>query len=567
MNQCLALEKQNLARKEQNLALEKELLILKIKENQKILPTQQGADDGTHLVIVGLVSPGFDTTISKNSILRQYPILMSLVKLAVLLETGVPPLNELEHEIRQNSGHDAQIWVIRHIIRNLITRDINTLVLDEGQVDIDLIDALVKNNPSEFDFHLVVSGTPVCGERSIDFTKSCMARGFSVTVDPFNGFEVLALLRNIFGAPVSAACLLDFWTLFVGEPYLYTELLKKYAERLTSAQKSAIAEFGILHSSTRTFDWCAETRTAYSVTGEIPVSTIQKLAHGSKQITSQDSKPINQLVSRKIVAMVQKSSDFLCSGEESKCTVYQVLDFYVFSENRLCRFLNDKGKARNAFQTHRGFAFENLVSDIFNYHISAQNIDWIESHLGYRGHRLDTILLDYGNETDADLLLVERPPSDMSLDTRQKAYIFNMKSNPIELSGAQGYKSRQKFISLLDKFAVNYDVILCLAVEKITDETRDEIILTWKDFKYRMAPVIFDLSTELNFESSVKITCDSSTIFVQRTSDVDRIINVANNYPNTFIHGRFRVGKTSILKHICHTRQDWKYIELPKPSQ
>lgn len=131
--------------------------------------------------------------------------------------------------------------------------------------------------------------------------------------------------------------------------------------------------------------------------------------------------------------------------------------------------------------------------------------------------------------------------------------------------GKDGQESKKKFRSLCSQFAEKYQLTLCLACCEIVANQEDEILQFWKDVSlngYSLLNRVVTLDDFLAKAPSIPVKTTLDGLVVERAWEKSEILLTLTGSSNLLIQGRYRVGKTSLLREICDERKDWKYKEI-----
>jgi hypothetical protein len=159
---------------------------------------------------------------------------------------------------------DLDEWRVEQILMvaffdALEKREISCLILDEAQKNLDLVEFLVKSTGA--DRHgtcrLIISGTPPCGAKRVDYGGSIRARTAQVSLSTLWGYEVRSFLNASFNSTISNLCWLDFWTMFNGEPGLYQHVAL-LLNRTETEKKNWISIHGVHDGKFSIFAECTE---------------------------------------------------------------------------------------------------------------------------------------------------------------------------------------------------------------------------------------------------------------------------------------------------------------------
>ena len=130
-----------------------------------------------------------------------------------------------------------------------------------------------------------------------------------------------------------------------------------------------------------------------------------------------------------------KQSKSLCSSFSIEAFLVSPLKFWIFCpwqiqiQNQVQFFWNDRSNHPtylHSFKSRRGIGLKDLFKNVIAWHVWSRDL---ESVISLNCNRLDICTLSYGGGTDADLLLIEREPSDPDLfEVRPylKAFIFKV---------------------------------------------------------------------------------------------------------------------------------------------
>ena len=231
-----------------------------------------------------------------------------------------------------------------------------------------------------------------------------------------------------------------------------------------------------------------------------------------------------------------------------------------------------RGDSFYAFNRRKGFGLEYILQSVFEWHISQGTLTKI---FNIDCKSLNICMLSYEGNTGADLLMIEEPASneDLAQDKKLQAYIFNVKTKAKSLLGEFGSESRRKFDALCERFATKYNVTLCLMVSD-TDNLEQEILGQWsppENHCYKLYPKLLclqdlaDVAPEIEVSAVEKYGIDSTKFVVARSFEkLQLMTGLSHVATNVFVQGRYRVGKTTILRQMSVENQpSWRYFELP----
>lgn len=477
------------------------------------------------------------------------PVIYDLYLLSSQLEISLPPENSF--------SPDSQDYHVEGTLAEAFFTQLKEkhgcLVLDEAQRNIRLIEFLVKSNEARAD--LIISGTPPHGADTIDYGGSARSRCAQFTLSSLRAYEVLALLKELFRNPISGKTWLDFWALYNGEPYLYRQFESKVLTQLNENVKKRIADEGIyddplLKECSQILEgW--DTGVSKELIDEVGGSSLRG------QVQAKIQKPVQQLVDRNILGNVVNVSDFLSSANPKPRTIIwkdSFIDMQVKTNHPT---------SLRSFKSRRGLGLEDLFKNVIGWHVWSRDL---ESLLPLDCNRLDICTLSYEGETDADILLIERAPSDPDLSETAplKAFIFNVKTHSESFIGQVGQLSKNKFRPLCSQFATRYQVTLCLACCEIDAEKQKEIIKFWEDFVVddcRLLDKVVTLDDFLAKAPTIPVATSKDGAVVERSVEKSKILKLLRGCSNLLVQGRYRVGKTLLLRELCHEK-NWKYKEI-----
>jgi hypothetical protein len=354
---------------------------------------------------------------------------------------------------------------------------------------------------------------------------------------------------------------LDFWSLFGGDGLFY-QLLYEHIAPLDPLKKLQIADNGVIDEGF--LHWCSENLKNNIFTG-IEAELASQVGNSVRK--DHDGKQLNQLVDRKIVEHVPKLDDFLQNAVKPRKSVY------VWNDDLLD--LNATGISISnlkEFKIRRGRGLESLLGSIVAWHLGNNTL---ENVTGLTGDRLQIFPLFYQDNSDADLLLIERL-SDPDDTRKPKAFIFNIKTHPSSLLGLKGQESRKKFDALSDKFSAVFEVVLCLAVERLAGWTpypgfdpKDlsvRILNEWSSSKYTVFQKVISLDDFENTAKSLKLSHKfiEDKLIIERPAIQNEILEKLKpgHLSSILLQGRYRVGKTMFLRDMCQREAEWRYCEL-----
>jgi hypothetical protein len=494
-------------------------------------------------IILEIITP-------KGLFSRMNPVIFDLYSLSTQLEISLPA----EDSFLSNSQDYHVEGILAEAFFTQLKNKHRFLVLDEAQRNIRLIEFLVKSNEGRAS--LIISGTPPHGVDTIDYGGSARSRCAQFTLSSLRAYEVLALLKALFVNTIAVKTWLDFWALFNGEPYLYRQFEKNLLPRLDENFKKRIAVEGIDDESL--LEECSQILKS-SDTGIS--KELRDEIGGSFQrneVQAKIQKSVQQLLNRSILESVVKVSDFLSLAKPKSSTIIWN-DSFIDIEIK-----TNHPTSLRSFKSRRGLGLEDLFKNVIAWHVWSSDLD---SVLSLNCARLDICTLSYGGETDADLLLIERAPSDSDLSEvpRLKAFIFNVKTNSESFIGEVGELSKKKFRALCSQFAKNYQLTLCLACCEIEANQEKDIIQFWEEVAsdgYSLLNRVVTLDDFLAKAPTIAVNLSKDGLVVERSWEKSEILSILRVNSNLLIQGRYRVGKTLLLHELCDNNTDWKYKEI-----
>ncbi|KAK6091170.1 hypothetical protein MT418_8596 [Batrachochytrium dendrobatidis] len=147
---------------------------------------------------------------------------------------------QLNFDNLPHRDYDVNSDFFRQIMGALLKKGIKRVVFDESQRHLGLIEFIVKEGAKRP--HFIITGTPPHGKNAIDYGGSASARMAGVNLSDLRPPEVKQLIRAIFQIDkISSICVLNFWTVFGGDPYLYQLFAKDMLAQLDDDTRSKIA--------------------------------------------------------------------------------------------------------------------------------------------------------------------------------------------------------------------------------------------------------------------------------------------------------------------------------------
>ncbi|KAL5033638.1 hypothetical protein RTP6_7713 [Batrachochytrium dendrobatidis] len=385
--------------------------------------------------------------------------------------------------------YDVNSDFFRQIMGALLKKGIKRVVFDESQRHLGLIEFIVKEGAKRP--HFIITGTPPHGKNAIDYGGSASARMAGVNLSDLRPPEVKQLIRAIFQIDeISSICVLNFWTVFGGDPYLYQLFAKDMLAQLDDDTRSKIA-LGEKFPQDLLHKCIDEARTALRERGisadllnAIPTTGVSKMA-----IQQDLQKDVSQLVRRGLLKEIPYFSD-------SK-------------KFRICWTDYNEGPniVEKSWARCRGYAMENIICSFVGEALFRK----LGDILNLPSNRYELYEYFYDG-TDADILLRERTPSSGDIDKTWKRHwvVFNIKTSSdalLNTDSVQKFSGLCKVISmkendLLDKCS------LILVAAQIDEATKEKLLVTWKTLMFSVSTIwIIYLARYLNPLSKLSIIC------------------------------------------------------------
>ncbi|EGF76249.1 hypothetical protein BATDEDRAFT_92895 [Batrachochytrium dendrobatidis JAM81] len=436
--------------------------------------------------------------------------------------------------------YDVNSDFFRQIMGALLKKGIKRVVFDESQRHLGLIEFIVKEGAKRP--HFIITGTPPHGKNAIDYGGSASARMAGVNLSDLRPPEVKQLIRAIFQIDkISSICVLNFWTVFGGDPYLYQLFAKDMLAQLDNDTRSKIA-LGEKFPQDLLHKCIDEARTALRERGisadllnAIPTTGVSRMA-----IEQDLQKDVSQLVRRELLKEIPYFSDSkkfrIC------CTDYNEGPNIVEKSWARCR----------------GYAMENIICSFVGEALFRK----LGDILNLPSNRYELYEYFYDG-TDADILLRERTPSLGDIDKTWKRHwvVFNIKTSSdalLNTDSVQKFSGLCKVISmkendLLDKCS------LILVAAQIDEATKEKLLVTWKDFDVLGVYNLDYLFSKVP-EPAVKIM--HNLLVVERT--IEKEIIEKTQHDTISLSGRYRCGKTTFLKECYGEDNGCIFVELPE---
>ncbi|XJO71007.1 hypothetical protein BDV3_000600 [Batrachochytrium dendrobatidis] len=138
---------------------------------------------------------------------------------------------QLNFDNLPHRDYDVNSDFFRQIMGALLKKGIKRVVFDESQRHLGLIEFIVKEGAKRP--HFIITGTPPHGKNAIDYGGSASARMAGVNLSDLRPPEVKQLIRAILQIDkISSICVLNFWTVFGGDPMAIEQDLQKDVSQL-----------------------------------------------------------------------------------------------------------------------------------------------------------------------------------------------------------------------------------------------------------------------------------------------------------------------------------------------
>jgi hypothetical protein len=256
---------------------------------------------------------------------------------------------------------------------------------------------------------------------------------------------------------------------------------------------------------------------------------------------------IRELLQREILMGMSTLKDFI-RKHEKKGKVLAWRDPFIKNQMR-----HRDGISPKYFHSAKGFGLEDLVADVVDWHL--QSGTDLEKLLGFPFERCEILRLDYEGKTDADLLLVEIN------EEKQKpcVLIFNIKTHPKLLLSEDSICKFQELCQQLENFVV----FLALMVSDLYDQDSNLIFAKWNGIKgCTLLNKIYSLNDFLEIAPTIRVK-RNGVLSVDRPLEKNLIKQKFDTlFMDVVVQGRFRVGKTHLLKEMADENDGWIYKEL-----
>ncbi len=194
-----------------------------------------------------------------------------------------------------------------------------------------------------------------------------------------------------------------------------------------------------------------------------------------------------------------------------------------------------------------------MVADLVDWHLKSGTD--LEKILGLPCARCEILWLDYEGKTDADLLLVE-------INEEKKkpcVLIFNMKTHPNLLLVDN---IMLKFQDLCQQF-IDFDVFLVLMAADLYDHDPNLILGKWRDIEgCTLLQKIYSLNDFVEIAPTIRVK-RNGVLSLDRPLEKNLIKQKFDTlFMDIEVQGRFRVGKTHLLKEMADENNGWIYKEL-----
>ncbi|EGF77941.1 hypothetical protein BATDEDRAFT_87772 [Batrachochytrium dendrobatidis JAM81] len=447
---------------------------------------------------------------------------------------------QLNFDNLPHRDYDVNSDFFRQIMGALLKKGIKRVVFDESQRHLGLIEFIVKEGAKRP--HFIITGTPPHGKNAIDYGGSASARMAGVNLSDLRPPEVKQLIRAIFQIDkISSICVLNFWTVFGGDPYLYQLFAKDMLAQLDDDTRSKIA-LGEKFPQDLLHKCIDEARTALRERGisadllnAIPTTGVSKMA-----IQQDLQKDVSQLVRRGLLKEIPYFSD-------SK-------------KFRICWTDYNEGPniVEKSWARCRGYAMENIICSFVGEALFRK----LGDILNLPSNRYELYEYFYDG-TDADILLRERTPSSGDIDKTWKRHwvVFNIKTSSdalLNTDSVQKFSGLCKVISmkendLLDKCS------LILVAAQIDEATKEKLLVTWQDFNVLG---VYDLDYLFSKVPEPAVKTKHNLLVVERT--IEKEIIEKTQHDTISLSGRYRCGKTTFLKECYGEDNGCIFVELPE---
>ncbi|KAK5666525.1 hypothetical protein QVD99_006597 [Batrachochytrium dendrobatidis] len=447
---------------------------------------------------------------------------------------------QLNFDNLPHRDYDVNSDFFRQIMGALLKKGIKRVVFDESQRHLGLIEFIVKEGAKRP--HFIITGTPPHGKNAIDYGGSASARMAGVNLSDLRPPEVKQLIRAIFQIDkISSICVLNFWTVFGGDPYLYQLFAKDMLAQLDDDTRSKIA-LGEKFPQDLLHKCIDEARTALRERGisadllnAIPTTGVSRMA-----IQQDLQKDVSQLVRRGLLKEIPYFSD-------SK-------------KFRICWTDYNEGPniVEKSWARCRGYAMENIICSFVGEALFRK----LGDILNLPSNRYELYEYFYDG-TDADILLRERTPSSGNIDKTWKRHwvVFNIKTSSdalLNTDSVQKFSGLCKVISmkendLLDKCS------LILVAAQIDEATKEKLLVTWEDFNVLG---VYDLDYLFSNVPEPAVKTKHNLLVVERT--IEKEIIEKTQHDTISLSGRYRCGKTTFLKECYGEDNGCIFVELPE---
>ncbi|KAJ8326692.1 hypothetical protein O5D80_005418 [Batrachochytrium dendrobatidis] len=447
---------------------------------------------------------------------------------------------QLNFDNLPHRDYDVNSDFFRQIMGALLKKGIKRVVFDESQRHLGLIEFIVKEGAKRP--HFIITGTPPHGKNAIDYGGSASARMAGVNLSDLRPPEVKQLIRAIFQIDkISSICVLNFWTVFGGDPYLYQLFAKDMLAQLDDDTRSKIA-LGEKFPQDLLHKCIDEARTALRERGisadllnAIPTTGVSRMA-----IQQDLQKDVSQLVRRGLLKEIPYFSD-------SK-------------KFRICWTDYNEGPniVEKSWARCRGYAMENIICSFVGEALFRK----LGNILSLPSNRYELYEYFYDG-TDADILLRERTPSSGNIDKTWKRHwvVFNIKTSSdalLNTDSVQKFSGLCKVISmkendLLDKCS------LILVAAQIDEATKEKLLVTWEDFNVLG---VYDLDYLFSNVPEPAVKTKHNLLVVERT--IEKEIIEKTQHDTISLSGRYRCGKTTFLKECYGEDNGCIFVELPE---
>jgi hypothetical protein len=446
---------------------------------------------------------------------------------------------QLNFEDLPRRDHNVNSNLFYQIMQALQKRGVKRLIFDESQRQLGLIEFIAKETIDRPLF--ILTGTPPHGKNAIDYGGSVSARMARVNLSDLRPPEVKQLLHAIFQTAVDPICVLNFWTIFGGEPYLYQLFAKFIFGELDNNTRSAVVR-GEKFPKDLLYRCIDEAKIAL-MEGGINADLIHAIpSTGVKRVDIDQNlqKVVSQLINR---GLLKKIPYFSNSKEFRICWTD-----YNEGPNVL-----EKSWARC-----RGYAMENMIRGFVEEVLHRK----LGEKLNLPSNRYELCEYFY-DKTDADLLLREKDPSFEELDKNWKRnwVVFNIKTNSSELLDGDSVAKFTKLCGAITR--QENDILgscsLILAACQIDAETKQKLMETWQEFNLLG---VYDLDNFFEMLPTPPVRTTNGLHVVERTLEKQRLENTL--HATVALSGKYRCGKTTLLKECYDGKDDCIFVELPE---